>query len=154
MTDSHHIHKHTIRITLFDDVAARTTRSYDRTLPQIRDEILRTTAPTKAQLPLLKLASFGTIRTNRGSLRNNSNVTSISGIEVDFDGEDISFDDALAKLKTLKCRALIYTSPSHTKQRPRWRILFATSGKLDQDMRRVLVRRVDGYFEVIFDPHL
>ena len=48
MTDSHHIHKHTIRITLFDDVAARTTRSYDRTLPQIRDEILRTTAPTKS----------------------------------------------------------------------------------------------------------
>jgi len=148
-----HIQNHNIRLTVFDDAAAtrRTTHSYERTLPQIRDMLLRTTAPTKAQLPWLKLARFGRVRTSRGSLRHNANVLSISGVELDFDGENVGFDDALAKLKKLKCRALAFTSPSHTNEKPRWRIMFPTSRELEPEIRRVLVGRVDGYFGGIFD---
>jgi Primase C terminal 2 (PriCT-2) len=154
MKGPHHIDNHIIHVTVFDDAAAtdRTTHAHERTLPQIRDMILRTNAPTKAQLPWLKLGRFGRVRTSRGSLRHNANVLCISGVEVDFDGEDMSLADAKAKLKKLKCRALAYTSPRHTKHRPRWRILFPTSRELwEPDIRRVLVGRVDGYFGHIFD---
>jgi hypothetical protein len=110
------------------------------------------TAQTEAQLPLLKLARFGSIRSEGGSLRHNANLQTISGIELDCDRGDVSFDAAKAKFKDLDCIALLYTSPSHTEQRPRWRILLPTSQELDPDMRHVLAKRVNGYFGGIFDP--
>jgi hypothetical protein len=148
----HHIDYHPIHITMFNDAAARTKRSGEKTLAQISDMIAQTTAETKAQLHWIKLARFGKIRSERGSLRHNANVETISGIELDYDRAEMSFDDALAKLKRLGCRVLIYASPSNTKQKPRWRILFPTSRELNPKMRRVLATRVDRWFGGIFDP--
>jgi hypothetical protein len=155
MTAPHHIDNHTIHVTVFDNAAAtdKATHTYELTLPQISDMVQRASAPTKSQLPWMKMARFGKLRTPKGSLRNNANVRSISGVELDFDGENVSFDDALAKLKKLNCTAFVYTSPSHTKEKPRWRVLFPTSRELeDPATRRVLAARIDGYFDNIFDP--
>jgi hypothetical protein len=150
---THHIDTHTIHVTVFDNMAATDRVTYDLTLPQISDMVQRVSAPTKSQLPWIKMARFGDLRTPKGSLRNNANVRSISGVELDFDGENIGIDDVLAKFKRLNCRALVYTSPSHTREKPRWRALFPTSRELeDTTTRRVLATRIDAYFDNIFDP--
>jgi hypothetical protein len=148
------VRNHVIRITVFADAAATdsTTRSYERTLPQIRDEIMRTTAATKAKLPWIKLARFGRITTKSRCLRHNANVRAITGIELDYDGKVVSFKQAFKLLRKLKCRSLIYASPSHTEAQPKWRILLPTSKEIwEPDIRRVLVGRVDGFFGGIFD---
>jgi hypothetical protein len=75
----HHVDYQPIHITMFNDAAARTKRSGDQTLTQISDMITQTTAETKAQLPWIKLARFGRIRSEQGSLRHNANVQTISG---------------------------------------------------------------------------
>src|ERR1017187_5540409 len=116
------------------------------TLWDLRDLILTTTATTKAKLPWLKLAKFGDKRSDNKSLRCNENVLSISGIEVDYDGEVMTFETALEYMRQARLQSLIYTSPSHTTAKPRWRVLLPTSKELPPDKRAALVARINGIF--------
>lgn len=80
-------------------------------------------ADSKAELPLIKLARFGDDRTRKGSLRHNANMLAIEGVEGDYDGGKLSVERAAAKLRKAGLSAVIYTSPSHTPDKPRWRVL-------------------------------
>ena len=134
------------QVTFFPDEHAQTSTSKTMTLWDLRDLICTTTAGAKAELPFLKLATFGNSKTKNGSLRHNNNVGSISGIELDYDLEKISFDQAAAKLRKNRLEFLIYTSPSHTPAKPRWRLLLPTSCELPPEQRIKLVARVNGIF--------
>src|ERR1035437_4164477 len=109
-----------VHVTFFRDEFAKTLDAKDMLLPDLRDLILKETASTKDKLPWLKLATFGDKRTAKGSLRHDDNVNSISGIELDYDGEAMAFDDAVVIIKRTRLQALVYTSPSHTVTKPRW----------------------------------
>jgi hypothetical protein len=147
-----------IRVTRFDSFAATKQTPIVGPLAQLRDGILGTTRATKSALPWLKLASFGNRKSDVGSLRHDDNVTGIDGIELDYDGKDgqdgkpVSFDDALADLNSVGVCGLLYTSPSHTKARPHWRVLMPTSQHLPNDMRAKLVARINGRLGNIFAP--
>ena len=70
-------------------------------------------AATKDALPLLKLASFGSERTQRKSLRHDANVRTITGVAGDYDGEKVPMSHAAETLSALSLAALFYTSASH-----------------------------------------
>jgi hypothetical protein len=114
------------QVTFFSDASAKKLKARDMSLEQLRDLILKTSAAAKADLPWLKLATFGEKRSDKGSLRHNANVLSISGIEGDYDGEVMSFEEAAKILEAERLSALLYTSPSHTEDKPRWRVLCPT----------------------------
>jgi hypothetical protein len=80
-------------------------------------------------------------------LRHDVNVIAITGIEIDYDCGEVEFADALAALNELQVAALHYTSPSHAKGKPRWRVLCPTSGPLAPEMRARLVARLNGYLK-------
>jgi len=84
---------HLVPITFFPDIYAFSSTTKSLTLWDLRDLIRSTTATTKLKLPWLKLARFGDNRSDNKSLRWNENVISISGIEVDYDGEEMTFRD-------------------------------------------------------------
>jgi hypothetical protein len=90
---------------------------------------------SKQACPLLKLARFGETRTDKGSLRHDSNVLEVYGIEGDYDGEKISPEWAANTLKELGIKAIVYTSASHTPEKPRWRVLFPFSQPLPPNKR-------------------
>ena len=135
-----------ITLTLFYSYSAtrRTERRY--TWPQLHAEILATSKPRKETLPWLKLARFGDVKTTKGSLRHDANVLAITGIEADYDGEIITPAEAVEKLEKAGIRSLVYTSPSHTEDAPRWRVLCPTSTELPPDRRAHLVGRLNGLF--------
>lgn len=135
-----------IRITFFEDRFAFSFNTKEMTLWDLRDLVLTTTAPSKTKLPLLKLAKFGDKLSENASLRYNENVLSISGIEVDYDGEQMAFETALEYLRQARLQSLVYTSPSHTPAKPRWRVLLPTSKELPPDKRAELVARINGVF--------
>lgn len=139
-------------VTFFEDAKATTFSRGRFCLSELHAIIPGVVAPIKKKLPWLKLARFSNKPTPDGCLRHNDNVVAITGIELDYDGEQISFKDAVRTLRRLGCRALIYTSPSHSGIKPRWRVLMPTSQELPPDYRKVLVRRVDGWFGGIFAP--
>ena len=124
-------------ITTFTSVRRTTGKECSVTLRDLEALARDTVAQTKEKLPLLKLARFGRERSDRGSLRHDGNVVSVTGIEGDYDGGVLSFDAACAALSGVL--ALVYTTPSHTKEKPRWRVICPTSRELPPSERARLV---------------
>jgi hypothetical protein len=140
----------TIAVTYFDSHGAARKREARRTLPDLAQEIVSTNAAHKKDLPWLKLATFGDIRTDKNSLRHDDNVLAVSGIEADYDGELITPAVAIERLTKSGLQALVYTSPSHTPEKPRWRVLCPLSAPCDAAARARYLGRLNGLFGGIF----
>ena len=69
-----------IRTTFFRNKSAATLTARDMSLEELRELIRGKNADIKDDLPWLKLATFGGKRSDKGSLRHDANVISISGI--------------------------------------------------------------------------
>jgi hypothetical protein len=147
------IDTHTIRVTFFKNFAASRQDTADLTMAELCDRILATVRPTKDKLPWLKLAIFGTKRTANNCLRHDANVKNISGAELDYDGEKVSFDAGLEMVRAMGIKALIYTSPRHTAAKPRWRVLAPTSKPCPPELRAKLVARMNGFMGGILEKH-
>jgi hypothetical protein len=141
-----------ISVTFFDDYAAQTRTEESLTLPALAEIIRTTSAPVKGRLPWLKLARFGNACTPKGSLRHDRNIIAVSGIEADYDSEQIGFAEACEVLEKAGVEAIAYTSPSHTGERPRWRVLCPFSTELPSDRRHHMLGRLNGLFYGVFAP--
>lgn len=100
--------------------------------------------PAKSLCPWIKLATFGEARTNKASLRSNDNVLQLSGVEGDYDDEQIQPEEAIKRLERAGIRAMVYTSPSHTPEKPRWRVLAPLSSQHPKHTRSSLLARING----------
>src|SRR4051794_21881908 len=139
-----------IPITFFTDCAARSKHEEVLAPAELARKIEQTVAAEKAWLPWLKLARFGNVRSDKKSLRHDLNVQAISGIEADYDGEVVSFDKAVEIAEKGDLACIIYTSPSHTEAKPRWRVLCPTSCELPPSDRAWFMARLNGLYRGIF----
>lgn len=137
-------------VTFFQDYAARHKRERVFTFGLLVDHIRTVTASSKDRLPWLKLARFGSSTSPKGSLRHDANVLAITGIEADYDGEEMPFETAVEIGTKTDLRCIIYTSPSHTAAKPRWRVLCPTSEELPPRQRTHLLGRLNGAFGGVF----
>jgi hypothetical protein len=135
-----------LSVTFFRDYAAQSKRTYEHSLRALIPMLRDTTAATKGELPWLKLATFGDVRTQRGSLRHDENIAAVTGIEADYDGEAITVDRARHILSNAGIAAIIYTSPSHTEDTPRWRVLCPLAHPIPSHARAGMVARLNGLF--------
>jgi hypothetical protein len=136
--------------TFFRSYAATEKVECKVTMPALGARIRQESAPTKDQLPWLKLAFFGNKRTSKNSLRHDANVRWISGIEADYDGEKIPFDEAADLLDQAGIMSICYTSPSHMEDTPRWRVLAPFSLGQQSDQRPKFLARLNGLFGGVF----
>ena len=113
--------------TFFRNYAAQTKTPATVTLRSLAPRVRTVSAATKNGLPWLKLAEFGDEKTPKGSLRHDTNVVQITGVEGDYDLEQMPVPEAVKKLEQARIAAMVYTSPSHTEDTPRWRVLCPTS---------------------------
>ncbi len=133
-------------VTFFEDHAAAHKHEERFTLRGLAERIRATTAARKDRLPWLKLARFGGRRTDRNSLRHDANLLAVSGVEADYDGEEMPFDGAVEVLGKAGVLALVYTSPSHADDAPRWRVLCPLSAEAAPERRDHLLGRLNGLF--------
>jgi predicted P-loop ATPase len=137
-------------VTIFDDVFAKSCSGEDMTIEELAELIKNTKAPEKSNLPLLKFARFGPLRTpttpagGGGSIRHDANVTTTSGIEGDYDGETMPFAEAVTRLEGTGIAFLAYTSPSYTTAAPRWRVVCPFATEQPPAMRAAMVNRLNG----------
>jgi hypothetical protein len=140
-----------ITVTFFADHAAAEKRQAVVTLAELAALIRDTSAPTKAALPWVKCARFGNARSpHGGSLRHDRNVIAITGIEADYDGGKIGFDNAVETADKAGLLAVVYTSPSHQPGAPRWRVLAPTSREYPPADRARLLGRLNGLYRGVF----
>ncbi len=103
-------------------------------------------APTyidKKACPLISMAEYGDTISDKGSIRHAANVKRIYGVEVDYDGEQMPLALAAAKLRAANVRAVLYTSPSHKPEAPRWRVLLPLLDPAVPGEREALVGRAN-----------
>ena len=108
--------------------------------------------PEKSKCWWIKLATFGDARTEKGSLRHDPNVIAVTGVEADYDGEQMQPEEAIARLERAGIRAVVYTSPSSRPAAPRWRVLAPLSRPHPPDARSGLLARVNGVLGGIVGP--
>jgi hypothetical protein len=137
-------------VTFFPTQQALTKTERKMSRAELAELIRNTHAATKLELPWLKLAFFGEKRTDHGCLRSNANLRWCSGVELDYDGEKLSFDAAVNILWQANITAIIYTSASHGQIAPRWRILCPFSLGQQPDQRSKHVARIAGLSGNIF----
>jgi hypothetical protein len=133
-----------LTVTFFKSRTAGTKNEEALSLRQLAALVEATSAPSKAELPWVKLAKFGDVRSDRGSLRHNGNLLAIDGIEGDYDGEVLIPHEAAAALDDAGLAGIVYTSPSHCAEKPRWRVLCSTSRALPPTERDRLMARLNG----------
>lgn len=135
----------TLRLTGFEDVHATEKQeievNFDQLARYIREPKLH---PSKDSCPLLKLATFGDLRTDKGSLRHDANVLSVYGVEGDYDAGVMPFDEAVARLDMAGVEALVYTTPSYTEEKPKWRVLAPFAEAHTPEQRAKFVARLNG----------
>ena len=109
-----------VRYTRWEDVRGQSARQGALPWPDfVRRLELVPAQEVKADSPLLKLATFGDVRTERGSLRSDANVLEVGGLEGDYDGGEVTPEDAVARLEQHHIRAVVVTTWSHTPDTPR-----------------------------------
>jgi hypothetical protein len=141
-----------LRLTRFPDRCGLTKAEMDLSLHDLAVWIEGQTADTKDGLPWIKLATFGSTRTPKRSYRHNANVVTITGIEADYDAGQMTPEDARAALEKAGVAGLVYTTPSHTPDSPRWRVLAPFSGPLRPEAREDHMARLNGVLGGALDP--
>ena len=142
-----------MKISIFPDRFGKTVERHDVAWSDI---VTRCMTPpkhlTKSDCPLIKLATFGDTltplrevngRMTGGAIRNDANMVSVCGVEGDYDGEVVTPDTAISLLQMWGIRAVIYTSPSHRTDAPRWRVLAPLSVEHPVSDRRKFIARIN-----------
>lgn len=141
-----------MEVTLFDDVHATTKEELHLSTRGIVELAASRTAASKAKLSLFKCARFGSIASERGSLRHDSNLLAVTAVVVDYDGETVSISDATARAKVAGLAAAFIASPSHTAAKPRWRAVAPLSRAAHPDEHARLCARLNGALGGILAP--
>jgi RecA-family ATPase len=143
---------HPVTITSFRNQRALAKKELRLSLCKLASKIEQLTAARKDKLPWLKLATFGDVKSAKGCLRTNGNVVTITGLEADYDAGRMKPEAARNRLAKAGVAALIYTTPSHTPEAPRWRVLCPFSGPLPPDTREDFMARLNGVLGGSLDP--
>jgi putative DNA primase/helicase len=135
-----------IAVTFFANYAARDKSEERLSAAALAELIDAARAPTKDELPWLKLAQFGDRVSKRGSLRWDGNVDWITGVEGDYDAEEVAIARAVEVLRQAGIAAIVYPSPSWREHAPRWRVLCLFSAELPPGERDHMMGRLEGLF--------
>lgn len=131
--------------TELPDKSGTTMTAHSGTWPDLLERIRNAgTFPSKEKCPWVKLATFGAIRSPKGSLRHNDNTQAVYGIEGDYDGEVMTMEKAAHLLESYGIRAALYPSPSNTAEKPRWRVIAPLARQHTPAERAGLVARLNG----------
>jgi hypothetical protein len=144
-----------IDVTHFSDCTGKIKFPGKWSMAELTDRLVAATAARKEDLQLIKLAVFGNVKSPNGSYRHDKNLISATGCEGEQDIGAKSFDEAVDRLKhgiAGRIECLIYTTPSHTPEHPRWRVLVPFSRPLDPSLREKMVARLNGILGGVLSP--
>lgn len=105
--------------------------------------------PEKGMLPLLKMAEMGNTLNAKSSLRHEGNFQQITGVIGDYDSEVVTVAQAIELLEKAGIKAYVYTSASHTPEKPRWRVVCPLSEPCSPDAHTALTARLNGALDGI-----
>ncbi|MEX2528553.1 MAG: AAA family ATPase [Gemmatimonadota bacterium] len=98
------------------------------------------------------MATFGDLRTEKGSLRHDANLEAITGWEVEHDDGTMTPEEARAGFEKHHIMAVVVTTWSHTPEHPRWRAYGPLSRPHEPSERRRFVAALNGMMGGVLAP--
>jgi hypothetical protein len=144
--DAPAIRERSIEFTLFESLEDKTGKRYSETWPELV-AMLRDAKP-RPEREMLKLVKLGTFRGGCST----EHLVSITGVEGDYDGGQVTIDEAARRLERWGMKALLHTTGKHRPDAPRWRVLAPLSQSREPAERRELVGRLNGALGGILAP--
>lgn len=139
---------HVVKMTLFKDVLGYEAEPLNVSMRDLYDELPHWTATEKSGLPLIVGGVFGDVVSSKGSLRHAGNRKSVTAAVCDYDGAGaIPFDEVKQRLEDAGVAAVLYTSPSHTEDAPRYRLVFPLSREHSTADLAALTDRANGFLD-------
>ena len=129
--------------TVLPDVHGKKLEEFESSSDGFIGYLSSVTAPDKKSCPLLTLVDFGDKKSSSGSLRNNDNVIKINGVIGDYDNGHMKMEEAQQKLTAANIFSILYTTPSNTAQKPRWRVIAPISKQMPPTGHRPLTDRLN-----------
>lgn len=130
--------------TTFSDLQAQNSKFHSLTWVQFTASIINPTSyPQKRAMLLLSCSAYGKKRTKNNSLRHAANLTKCFGIEGDYDAGHVTIEQARDRLSEAGICAVLYTTPSHKQDSPRWRVIAPLSIPSTPGLRKKHVARLD-----------
>lgn len=149
-----------LKLTRFPSRKGKSKQSLKMSLRELGAEIQRTERAEKAQLPSIKLQTYGDKRTEHGSLRSNANVLTVTGLEIDYDCEGesagakkITMEHARKIFERAKVAALIVPSASYTADNPSWHAYLPFRSEREPRERDYYMSLANGAFDGEIDQH-
>lgn len=134
-----------ITYTVFPDKSASAKREVSGPWSELAELVKNpATHASKHDCPLMVLGTFGERRTEKGCLRTAENRLTVTGIELDYDGEQVTLQEAAWAFAQMGVKALLFTSASHTAEKPRWRVLLPLAEGCSPSDRARYVGRANG----------
>ncbi len=142
-----------IKFSIFPDRFGKKIEACSKTWDELAEMLSDPTEhDSKSSCPLIKLGVFGNKHTAKGSLRSNDNLIEIFGIECDYDGGLVTIAEAARKLDAACVEAFLYTTPSHTPEKPRWRVFVPLSKGYPPSERPRFVALINSILDGILAP--
>ena len=131
--------------TVFPDRFAQKKYELAETWPEI---VARLKAPTiaseKLKLPLLSFGLYGSLRTKKKALRHAENLRAVTGVEGDYDQQQMPMEDAAERMALAGIRCAFYTTSTHAPDKPKWRIIAPLSREYPPADRARFLARING----------
>ena len=141
-----------LSFTIFSDLQSKTLNEYSWSWEEFCTKVENAKIyPSKADMPLIKMATFGDNKTAQNSLRNDDNVLEVYGVECDYDGGMITIDQAADALKKRGVKAVLYSTPTATIEKPKWRVMAPFSKPLEPEERYQYVGLINAIFDGLLD---
>ena len=111
----------------FPNVHAKNIEFYSDNIDNFGAHLAKAKAPSKEKCPLISLVDFGENKSKSGSYRHDANAIAVDGVIGDYDDGLVHLEDALEMLEANDIIAVLYPTPSHSLNKPRWRVVAPTS---------------------------
>jgi archaellum biogenesis ATPase FlaH len=113
--------------TEFENVHGKKIEFYSDDIDNFVAHLAKAKAPSKEKCRLLSPVDFGENKSKNGSYRHDANVIGIDGVIGDYDDGMVPIEDAQKMLEANDIIAVLYSTPSSTQNKPRWRVICQTS---------------------------
>ncbi|MDZ7852943.1 MAG: phage/plasmid primase, P4 family [Halomonas sp.] len=136
---------HTIALTVWRNKSGTQRSELNKTWPEICNWLSDLPpVAVKDDCQLIKFARFGDERTENGALRHDANVIEITGIEGDYDDEEMAPEQAIALMEKAGLRAAVAPTFTSTPEKPRWRVLTPLVGAVSPSERLKYLEALNG----------
>lgn len=115
-----------IAVTIFENLEASKGELTEIPFSRFKKALTQRMGVTnKKSLPLFVCSEFGSEVTDKGSVRFDGNVRSVSAVVLDYDEGKCSMVDAAEGLAEAGLLSVVVTTASWTSGKPRWRAVVA-----------------------------